>query len=413
MPTYEYEALSQQGTVERGEAEAASESDLEARLRTEGRYLIRGEPRVDAAPGTGPASGAPGARDRTDGKVSRKELLAFTEYLGGATHAGIPILTTLADIELQLETELMRKITRELRESMSEHGLTLSESMAEHPKAFARLYVVTIEAGETTGQLDYAIQQLVDYLEWNREITIQIRQATLYPIVVLCVMAALVVLLVVVVYPRLLPVFAGFDVELPWPTRVVMGTGGFLRAHWMPMVGAMVASGLGWRAYARTASGRLTIDTLKLKAPVFGRLAHDLEMARLVTYMGLFYRTGVDLLRGLALLEQMMTNTRLALAVGEARVQIAGGESIAQALGATRLFPTMVVRSFALGESTGKLDESLERARQYYAREVPASVRRMITAIQPLMVLILGGIIALVAMSIILPIVRIYQSVGS
>jgi type II secretory pathway component PulF len=409
VPHYAYEALTEQGAVEQGEASAASESELEAQLRSQGSFLIRAE--VGEQPGAGPAAAE--ARPRTDGKVNRKDLFAFTEYLGGSTQAGIPILTTLEDIELQLDSELMRKITRELRESMSEEGMTLSEAMAEHPKAFSRLYIATIEAGETTGQLDYAIQQLVDYLQWNREISIQIRQATLYPMIVLCVMAALVVLLVTVIYPKLLPVFAGFDVELPWPTRVVMGTGSFLRDRWMPVVGSIVGVLVGWKLYGRTAKGRLVIDSLTLRMPVFGPLMHDLEMARLVTYMGLFYRTGVDLLRGLALLEQMMTNTRLAGAVSQARLEIAGGESIAQALGATKLFPTIVIRSFALGESTGKLDESLERARVYYAREVPASVRRMLTALQPLLVVFLGGIIALVAMSIILPIVRIYQSVGS
>ena len=168
-----------------------------------------------------------------------------------------------------------------------------------------------------------------------------------------------------------------------------------------------------WRLYGGTESGRMRIDSFKLKMPVFGRLIHELEMARLVTYMGLFYRTGVDLLRGLALLEQMMTNKRVARAVGQARTEISGGDSIAHALAGTKLFPTVVIRSFALGESTGKLDESLERARMYYAREVPASVRRMLTALQPVLIVFLGGIIALVAMSIFVPIIRIYQSVGS
>ena len=407
MPQFAYEALTEQGTIERGETGASSEVELEGRLRDQGRYLIRAEPRAE---GAAPAAAA---RKRTDGKVNRKELLAFTEYLWGSTQAGIPILTTLADIEVQLESPLMRTITAELRESMAEEGKTLSEAMAEHPKAFTRLYVATVEAGETTGQLDYAVQQLVDYLEWNREITLQIRQATMYPVIVLCAMGGLVTLLVTFVYPRLLPVFEGFDVELPWPTRVVMATGNFLRADWPFLVGGIAAALFLWRLYGRTESGRLRIDTFKLKMPVFGRLMHELEMARLVTYMGLFYRTGVDLLRGLALLEQMMTNRRVARAVAQARQQISGGDSIAHALAQTKLFPTVVIRSFALGESTGKLDESLERARMYYAREVPASVRRMLTALQPVLIVFLGGIIALVARSIFVPIIRIYQSVGS
>ncbi|MBW3628437.1 MAG: type II secretion system F family protein [Gemmatimonadetes bacterium] len=410
MPQFAYEALTEQGTVQRGEAGAADEAELETRLREQGQYLIRAESRPQGDPG---GSDAQRARKMTDGNVNRADMLAFTEYLWGATQAGIPILTTLDDIGHQLGSELMRKITSELGRSMAEEGKTLSEAMAEHPQAFSRLYVATVEAGETTGQLDYALQQLVDYLEWNREITIQIRQATLYPVIVLAVMGLLIGLLVVFVYPRLLPVFEGFNVELPWPTRAVMAAGDYLRRRWMLVLGTLLLTALVWRSYGRTREGRLRIDSFKLRMPVFGRLLHDLEMARLVTYMGLFYRTGVDLLRGLALLEQMMTNTRVAQAVGQARAEIAGGDSIAHALAQTRLFPTVVIRSFALGESTGKLDESLERARVYYAREVPASVRRMLSALQPLLIVFLGGVIALVALSIFLPIIRIYESVGS
>lgn len=135
-------------------------------------------------------------------------------------------------------------------------------------------------------------------------------------------------------------------------------------------------------------------------------------MARLVTYMGLFYRTGVDLLLGLSLIEQMLTNRRLSLAVGDVRARIAGGESMATALASTKLFPTIVIRSFSLGEATGRLDESLERARVYYAREVPAAVRRMLTALQPTLIVFMGAVIGLVMMSIFLPILQIYQEVG-
>jgi type II secretory pathway component PulF len=409
VPEYAYEALTDQGTVTRGEATASSELELEGQLRRQGHYLIRAEPRA----GDGGSGGAPPPQPhRTDGAVPRNDLLAFTEYLWGATQAGIPILTTLSDLELQLESRRMRQITAELRAAMAEEGKTLSEAMADHPRAFSRLYISTVEAGEATGQMDYALRQLVDYLEWHREITLQVRQATTYPIIVLLVMGALVALLVVFVYPRLLPIFQGFGVDLPWPTRMVMATGELLRTRWSWMLAGVAAAVGGWILIGRTATGRMRIDTLKLRMPVFGALIQEIEMARLVTYMGLFYRTGVDLLRALTLLEQMMGNARVAAAVRTARTEIAGGDSIAHALASTGLFPTVVIRSFALGEATGKLDESLERARVYYDREVPAAVRRMVTALQPLLIVVLGGVLGVVAMSIFLPILQIYQNIG-
>jgi type II secretory pathway component PulF len=225
-------------------------------------------------------------------------------------------------------------------------------------------------------------------------------------------MFLLVAVLVTFVYPRLLPIFTGFGIDLPLPTRMVMGFGDFAQKQWLWVLIGSMGMFAGWRIAAATERGRLYIDNIKLRVPVFGPLFHQLEMARVVTYMGLFYRTGVDLLRGMDLLEQMIGNRRIARAIAAARVDVAGGESIAGAFAVTGLFPQIVIRSFALGETTGRLDESLERARGFYAREVPAAVRRMLGVLQPLLIVVLGGILAIVALSIFLPLVGIYQSIG-
>lgn len=404
MQRFSYEALTMGGTIDRGEMVALSETELEARLRQQDQYLIRAELLDGSTP-------LPNAPRRTDGSVGRKDLLGFTEYLWGSLQAGIPILATLEDVEAQLESKRLRKITVELRDAISE-GKSLSEAMAEHPNAFPKLYVGTIEAGESTGQLEHTLKQLVDHLEWQREIALQIRQATLYPTIVLTAMAGLLVMLVVFVYPRLLPVFAGFEAELPLPTRMVMAAADLLRAYWY----ALIAGGLGllllWGVLHRSERGRLALDTIKLRLPIFGALIHQIEMSRLVTYMALFYRTGIDLVRGLEMLERMMTNRRIGRAVQRAREAIVGGDSITHAFGQTQLFPPVVIRGIALGEATGKLDETLERARLHYAREVPAAVRRMLGALQPLLIIVLGAVLALVALSIVLPIMNIYRSIG-
>lgn len=407
MPEYAYEALTETGAVEHGELRADSEDELEAQLRKRGSFLIRAEP---ARPSD--AAGGSERAPRLDASVSRQELLAFTEYLWGSAQAGIPILTTLEDVELQLESKRMRQIVAQMRESMVVEGKSLSEAMAEHPKAFPRLFIGTVQAGETTGQLDYVLKQLVDYLEWQQEIAIQVRQATLYPAIVFFLMMGLIGLLIVYVYPRLMPIFTGYDIDLPLPTRIVLWIGEFLQTQWMTSIIGLAAVILLFTMINRTPSGRLAIDSLKLRIPIFGKLIHELEMARVVTYMALFYRTGIDLLRGLELLESIIKNRRVARAINQARSAISGGDSVAHAMSATGLFPLVVVRSFAMGEATGKLDDSLERARVFYAREVPASVRRMLAALQPLLIIVIGGFLAVVALSIFMPVVQIYQNLG-
>lgn len=408
MANFDYQALSPDGSVENGRMDAESEDEVESRLRALGQYLIEAEARTPDEEDR-PKSD----REVTDARIPNRDLMSFTEYLWGSLQAGVPILSTLHDMEVQLTHKKLQKITAEIRIAMTEEGKSLSEALMEHPKAFPELYVGTVEAGEITGKLDYALEQLVNFLEWRQEITLQLRQVTLYPIILLLFLLGLVVVLVVFVYPRLFPVFNSFDMELPLPTQIVFTTGNFLRDNWLWLVGGAVALPISYKIFRLSEAGRLTTDTIKLRIPIVGPLIHQIEMARCATYLALFYRTGIDLLRGLDLLEKMTANRRIARAIGTARDSVYHGESLTHAFAATKLFPPVIIRGFALGESTGKLDETLDRARAYYAREVPAAVRRMLATLQPLMILFLGGLLLIVALSIFLPILGIYESVGT
>ena len=402
MPEFAYEALTEAGTVTRGAMPASSETELEERLRSQGSYLIRVVPSDRSAART----------RRTDRAIERRELVGFTEYLAASVQAGIPILSTLDDVSARMQSRTGQRIVEEVRTAMAEEGKSLSEALGEHPRAFTPLYVSTVSAGEASGHLDYALLQLVEYLEWQQEIRSQLRQATLYPAMVLLLMAGLVGILVGFVFPRLYPVLNTFDVSLPWPTRLIMGLALFIQTQWVLLLGGTIGLVVTLFLIRRTPRGRLFLDGLALRVPVFGGLVHQINMARFVTYLALFYRTGVELLQGLTLVENMMENQVVARAVRRAREAVARGETMASAFSATGLFPTIVTRSIALGETTGSLDTALARSKAYYDREVPASVRRMLTALQPLLVVLMGGVIVVIALSIFLPILTIYQSIG-
>lgn len=400
MPEFAYEALTPEGVVTRGAMPATDEAELEDRLRSQGSYLIRAEVARRER------------RRATRGRIERRELLGLTEYLAGSVEAGIPILTSLDDVAARLKARRARQIVTDVRTSMAEEGKSLSEALSEHPQAFSRLYISTVEAGEASGQLDYALNQLIEYLDWQEEIRSQLRQATIYPAIVLVAMAGLIAVLVGFVFPRLFPVLSTFDVTLPWPTVVIMSTGVFLQTWWLLLLGGFAAFMAALLLARQTRRGRYVVDRMILALPVFGNLIHQINMARLVTYLALFYRTGVELLHGLRMVEEMLENTVVSRAVGHAREAVSQGETLASAFSATNLFPTVVTRSIALGESTGSLDVALGRAKRYYDREVPASVRRMLTTLQPLLVVLMGGVIVVIALSIFLPILTIYQSIG-
>jgi type IV pilus assembly protein PilC len=325
---------------------------------------------------------------------------------------GIPLLETLTDVQRRLSSKKLKKIVAEVYYAVSDEGKSLSQAMEEHPKAFDPLYVSTIQAGEASGQLGFALRQLVEYMDWQQTISSQVRQATLYPLIVLGAVGMLVIGLIGFVFPRILPLLQSQTVALPLPTRVIMTASAFLRGHWVFLLVLAWALFGVYTLLRRSPRGSYMLDALVMRIPVTGNLMRETNMARFVTYLSLFYRTGVELILALTLVERMLTNQVVARAVAEAREAIIGGDSLTAAFGRSSVFPPVVMRSIALGESTGRLDESLVRAKDYYTREIPAAVRRMITVLQPLLVMLLGGVILTVALAIILPILNIYNSIG-
>jgi len=399
LPEYWYQALTGSGAVEEGWISAGSEILVEEQLRRNGSFLIKAEPRARA-------------RKVTDAAIDRKELLAFLEYLSGSFVAGIPLLTTLDDVPQRLRSSKLRAIVSEVRFAVADEGKSLSDAMAEHPKAFPQVYISTIQAGEASGQLAFALQQLVEYLDWQEGISAAMRQATMYPLVVLVAVSMLVMGLVGFVFPRILPVLKLRQVDLPLPTKIIMFSSDFLRHNFVALLALVVLLVIAVVVMRRNERGRFLVDSAILKIPVMGQLILEVNMARVVTYLGLFYKTGVELIQSLLLVERMATNRVVARVVGDARERISGGESIANAFGRSPLVPLVVMRSLALGESTGRLDESLERAKMYYSREIPAAVRRVITLTQPILIVVLGGVVLLVALAIMLPILNIYNTIG-
>lgn len=401
MPDFWYSALTDSGRIQEGYLTAPNESALEAQLRQNGAFLISTEQRDKPAT----------VRKLTDGRVDRKELLAFLEYIAASFDVGIPILEALDDVAKRLTSKRLKKILAEIRYAVSEEGKSFSAAMAEHPMAFPELCIGTIRAGEASGELGFALRQLVEYMDWQEGISSQLRQATMYPIVVVVAVTLLVTGLIGFVFPRILPLLNS-QKSLPLPTRVILRASEIVRADWLLVLIAINAITMLVYFLYRTDKGRLWVDRAILKAPIFGSVVLDVNMARVVTYLSLFYRTGVELVLSLQIIERIITNKAVSLAITNAREQVIQGISIASAFGQSPLFPTVVLRSVALGEATGNLDAALSRTKEFYSREIPASVRRMITLLQPLLIAIIGGVILTVALAIILPILNIYSQIG-
>jgi type II secretory pathway component PulF len=401
LPDFWYSALTDSGAVQEGVLNAPNEAVLEDQLRATGKFLIRTEVREKVV----------SAKKLTDGNIDRRELLAFLEYVAGSFDVGIPILEALDDVTKRLASKRLKKILIEIRYAISEEGKSMSAAMAEHPTAFPELLIGTIRAGEASGELGFALRQLVEYMDWQEGISSQLKQATMYPIVVLVAVSLLVLGLIGFVFPRILPLLKG-QKQLPMPTRIILKASEIVRADWLWVIIGINAIIMIVYLIYRTPRGRLLVDRTILRMPIFGSVVLDVNMARVVTYLSLFYRTGVELIFSLEIIERIITNRAVSIAIGRARDQVIQGISIAAALGQSPLFPNVVLRSIALGEATGNLDAALARTKEYYSREIPASVKRMITLLQPALIAVIGGVILTVALAIILPILNIYSSIG-
>lgn len=405
MPEFWYSALTSAGAVQEGQANAQDEVALAEQLRAAGAFLIRTELRDGPQVGERPAA-------LTDGTIDRKSLLAFFEYVAGSFEVGIPILDSLDDVVNRLQSKRLRKIVAEMRFAVSDEGKSLSAALSEHPKAFPELYVGTIRAGEASGELGYALRQLVDYMDWQENISAQLRQATAYPVIVLSAVGLLVFGLLGFVFPRITPLLRINNVELPLPTRMILGLSAFIHDQWRICLFAAALIGLAIWGVRRSERGRLFLDLAVLKVPVVGSVIRDVFMARIVTYLNLFYRTGVELVSSLEIVERIISNRAIATDVARARELVTQGVSMSAAFGKSPRFPAVVIRAIALGEATGNLDVALARAKDYYEREIPAAVRRMIIVLQPLLIAFIGAVVLMVALAIVLPILNIYNSIG-
>lgn len=385
---------------------APDEHVVADQLRAAGSFLIRTEIRAK----NGQQPGKPSRL--TDGKVDRKDLLAFLEYVAGSFDVGIPILETLDDVAKRLQSKRLKLIVAEIRFAVSEEGKSLSAALAEHPTAFPELYVGTIRAGEASGELGFALRQLVDYMDWQENISSQLKQATAYPGIVLVAVGLLVVGLLGFVFPRITPLLRVRDIVLPLPTRIILAMSTFVHNDWKTSIVIILTLTASYYLLRRSEAGSLFLDRMVLRLPIVGPVIRDVYMARIVTYLSLFYRTGVELVLSLTIVERIIDNRVIAKDIAIARELVTEGVSMAAAFGRSPLFPAVVIRAIALGEATGNLDTALTRAKDYYEREIPAAVRRMIIVLQPLLIAVIGGVILMVALAIILPILNIYNTIG-
>ena len=395
---YQYKAKDDSGKTITGVMEAEDEDALASALDTQNLFL------VDAAPAK-----AKKATPETQRRIKARDILSFTLDLSTILSAGIPITEGLSDLSQASEHAKLQAVIADVLASI-QGGSSLSSAFERHPKVFDTLYVSIVKAGETSGNLDRVLADLGRFLEWKADLRRDVIQATIYPVMVLSAIFGLIVLLATVVFPQFATVLNQSKGPIPLPTQILFLISNIFTRYWWLLIILVVSIVTSFWMWLRTPKGRMKFDSFKLKVPVFGNLTRDIALSRFCHFFQILFSAGVDVSETLSIVEALIGNVVLAEATRNVRNEVRAGSSLSSALSDTGRFPTLVVRMFHIGESSGQLVSSLEKACRYYDKEIPAMIKRVFAIMEPCLYVFLAVIVLTVALAIYLP---LYQMMGS
>jgi len=337
------------------------------------------------------------------GGVSAKELAVFTRQFSVMIDAGLPLVQCLEILASQQENKLFQKVLTGTRSSV-EGGSNLSTAMKQYPKVFDPLYSNMVEAGETGGILDTILQRLSSYIEKNVKLKAAVKSAMIYPIGVISIAGAVIILLLWKVVPIFATLFAGLGVDLPLPTKIVIGMSNFVGSIFGLLIVVGVVGGIfGLKIWYGTPGGRYFLDTVILKLPVLGMLMRKIAVARFTRTLGTLISSGVPILEGLDITAKTSGNAVVERALFQVRKALEEGKSLTEPLKDSAVFPGMVTQMISVGEQTGAMDAMLQKIADFYEDEVDAAVKDLLTALEPVMIVFLGIVVGGVVISMYLP----------
>jgi type IV pilus assembly protein PilC len=396
MPTFAYSGRTRSGEVVSGERAADTMENAVASLRREQMLITRITPVKSKA-------GAPVKAARSNKKVKSKNLAIFTRQFSVMIDAGLPLVQCLEILGSQEEDKNFAAVIMQTRSDV-ESGAALADAMKKHPGTFDALYTNMVAAGEAGGILDAILKRLAVYIEKNVKLIGQVKSAMTYPIAVITIAALVVVVILWKVIPTFASLFAGLGAELPLPTLIVIWMSNAM-VRLMPFIIVGVIAGVyGLRQYYATSNGRHTIDRMLLRAPVLGLILRKISVARFCRTLSTLISSGVPILDGLEITAKTSGNAIVEDAIMSTRKSIERGETIAEPLKATGVFPAMVSQMIGVGEATGALDTMLAKIADFYEEEVDTAVAGLLQLLEPVMIAFLGVVVGGIVIAMYLPI---------
>lgn len=424
MATFSYVAKDRTGRVERGSSEAESDKMLARRLQEQGYVVMsvkaaKGGGAVAAVQSGKPAAAAKPAAKRRGGitlfgRVSGRDLSVFCRQFATMINAGVTLVRCLTVLEEQTNSARLRQIIREIQHAV-EGGETLSRALGRFPRVFSGLFIGLVRAGEVGGVLDETLNRLATFLEDDQKLRRKVKASMTYPAVVIIFAFIIVTFLVTFILPKFMQLFKDLELKsgLPLPTQILMNTSRFMTSKWWLMALIIVAVAVAFNQYVRTKSGKRNYDWVKLHLPVFGRLNHMIAIARFSRTLGTLLVSGVPILQALETVAGAIDNVIIGEAIMAARAAIREGQRIGDPLEKSGMFPPMVVQMISIGEETGSLDAMLHKIAEFYESEVDAALQSLTAALEPILIVGLGGIVGFIVISMFLPLIAIINDLAS
>lgn len=399
---FSYRAMNRSGQVLAGELFADSEAVVAAHIRHQGYFVTR----------IAEARGQlwPRLRNRLQ-RVTAKDLAVLCRQFATMVDAGLSLTVCLDILQEQTHNALLKGALRDVSYQIRE-GETLSRAMGRHRQIFPGLMVSMMEAAEVGGVLDIVLNRLAVHFEKEYKLNEKVKSALYYPAIVLAVAAAAVTFIITFVLPVFMDLFVTMKVTLPLPTRVLLAVSDFLKSYGPAMAAIVAAAGYGLARYVRGARGRGALDRLLWRLPIFGTLWRKVAIARFSRTLATLLRGGVPILTALEAVKNTAANTLMTRALSAAQTDVREGVGLAATLGASRLFPPMVVQMAAVGEEAGELDKMLDKVADFYDNDVDDTVSRLSALMEPVLIGVLAVIIGAVVVSVALPMFDAVTSIG-
>ncbi len=439
MPTFSVEAIDAKGKRIKAEIDASSANDAITKLKAKGYKPTNVKEKTGGAAAEAPAAspakdggggGAAvevaealpvesgtkkgGAFAMTFGRVRHKQLTQFTQQLSVLMDAGLPIVRSLKILGNQMKPSLLKNIVTEVAEDV-ETGSTLSEALGKHPRAFDKLYVNMVKAGEAGGVLDVILQRLAVFMERMEALKRRIVGASIYPAVVMTIAIGVVLCIMAFIVPKFQEVFKSVDVPMPAMTVVLMSISDFVTSPYFVVVLILLIIGFfcGIVFGGRTKGGRLFIDKVKLGFPLLGGIVKKSVCARFCRTLGTLLQSGVPILEALSIVKNAVGNEVIGIAISSVHDSIREGESIAEPLAASGVFDDIVINMIDVGEETGELDKMLVKIADNYDSEVDAAVSGMMSVLEPVLIVGLGFTVGFIVVALFLPLISLLQGIGN